>query len=93
MIDLEQLVDVARVEAHLEDEKRRRWAAVGLSHGAKRHRSRPSALSALVAITVRALRAASGALDRAAGMLDALCQPSPPPIRPIHRISSPTSTG
>jgi hypothetical protein len=93
MIDLEQLVEVARVEARLQEERRRRWAAAGVIQGAMHKPLRSRVLAAPLALTVGVLRAASGALERAAGMLDALCQPSPPPIRQIHRISSPTSTG
>ena len=93
MIELERLVDVARVEARLHEEQQRRWAAAGVTQSRRYSRSQASVVTPLLALAVRVLRAASGALERAAGMLDALCQPSPPPIRPIHRISSPTSTG
>ncbi|HET6316491.1 MAG TPA: hypothetical protein VFG86_08535 [Chloroflexota bacterium] len=101
MIQLEALVDVARTEARLREERWRLAAAVGLLGQPPRrqmpHRlpHRPAPAPGVLAVAATLLRRASGALDRAAGMLDALCQPAAqcPQSPQIRHISSPTSTG
>jgi hypothetical protein len=97
MIELEALVDVARTEDRLREERWRRAAAAGLLGQPPRRPTphRPTPAPAVLTVAATLLRRASGALDRAAGMLDALCQPAAqcPQSPQIRHISSPTSTG